>query len=157
MNNLERRLIELTFPSVDVDALMEVIAATPNSRVATEILCNVYTEPNFVKDKIGNSDGYLRTFVSYDKWSEEILYKYEEPETVYCYFPSTVKKEDITTENYEALSCSYNSNNDSYRHGVKTGKMKLCNSRLSIKDWDRMKDAYSLADVVSDANVMASL
>jgi len=154
MNNLERRLLELTFPSVDIDALMEVIVATPNSRVATEILCDVYTEPDFV-DKIGSSD-ILQRFVSYDKWSEEVSYKYEEPETVYCYFPHTVKKENITTENYEALSCSYNSNDDSYRHGVKTGKMKTCTSTASLKDWNRKKDAYMLADVVSDANVMAS-
>ena len=154
MHNLERQLIELTFPSADIDALMEVIIATPNIRVATEILCGIYNEPDF-EDKISSND-VLYKFESYDKWLEEVSYKYKEPETVYCYFPSTVKKEDITTENYEALACPY-SNDNSYRHGVKTGKMKEFTSTKSINDWNKMKDACRFTHVRYDANIMECL
>ena len=145
MNNLERKLIELTFPTVDADALLEVITATPNSRVATEILCGVYTEPVFVQDKISSSD-VLRTFVSYDKWSEQINYKYQQEEINYCYFPNSVDKATITRDNYTSLKCEYG--DDTYRYGVTTGNFNTKHDSCTIRDWERMKDAkFELADI----------
>lgn len=138
MNNLERKLIELTFPTVNVDNLMEIIVATPNATVATEILCGVYKEPVFIKDKI-TSSGVARTFVLYDKWLDQINYSYLQEEIKYYYFPETVDKETITTENYKSLECNYGIIG-AYRHGVKTGVMEKRGDWCSIKDWDRCKD-----------------
>jgi hypothetical protein len=138
MNNLERKLIELTFPTVNVDNLMEIIVATPNSRVATEILCGVYVEPVFVKDKITSND-VARTFMSYDKWNEQITYKYLQEESKYFYFPKSVDKETITVENYKSLECNYDVNG-AYRHGIKTGIIETRTDSCSIKDWERLKD-----------------
>jgi hypothetical protein len=138
MNNVEKKLIELTFPTVNVDNLMEVIVATSNPRVATEILCGIYTEPVLVKDKI-TSSGVARTFVLYDKWLDQINYSYLQEEIKYAYFPETVDKETITTENYKLLECDYGISG-AYRHGVKTGVMEKRGDWCSIKDWDRLKD-----------------
>ena len=138
MNNLERKLIELTFPTVNVDSLMEIIVATPNSRVATEILCGVYIEPVFIKDKLSPS-GVARTFMSYDKWNEQVQYMYLQEEVKYAYFPETVDKNTINSENYESLQCDYNVSG-AYRHGVKTGVMETRTDWCSVKDWDRLKD-----------------
>lgn len=137
MNNLEKKLIELTFPTVNVDSLMEIIVATPNSRVATEILCGVYIEPVFIKDKL-SSNGVARTFMSYDKWIEQVQYSYLQEEIKYEYFPHTVDKETINAENYKSLACGYN--DEAYRHSVKTGVMETRTDWCSIKDWDRLKD-----------------
>lgn len=137
MNNLERKLIELTFPTVNVDALMEIIVATPNSRVATEILCGVYQEPDFVKEKIDSNDR-LRTFTHYDKWTEQVHYAYLEPEIVYAYFPNSVDKNTITLDNYKSLRCDYSDN--TYRHGVKTGKMLDRTSSCTVDTWNAYKN-----------------
>jgi len=137
MKNLERKLIELTFPTVNVDSLMEIINATPNGRVATEILCGVYTEPVFVKDKISSS-GVARTFVLYDKWLDQIKYSYLQEETKYEYFPNSVAKESITLDNYKSLRTSYGDN--TYRHAINTGVIEERGDWCSVKDWDRCKD-----------------
>lgn len=153
MNNLERKLIELTFPTVNIDSLMEVIVATPNSRVATEILCSVYVEPVFVKDKL-TSEGTMRTFMSYDKWTEQIQYTYLNEITDYCYFPETVDKNTITRNNYKSLMCDYNSSDKSYRYGVKTGVMETRTDWCSIKDWNRLKDnKFELSDAELEATL----
>jgi hypothetical protein len=152
MNNLERKLIELTFPTVNVDNIMEIIVATPNATVATEILCGVYQEPVFVKDKI-TSSGKAYTFVSYDKWLDQIKYSYLQEETKYCYFPGTVDKTTITTENYKSLECNCNISG-TYRHGVKTGVMEMCTDWYSVKDWNRLKDnKFELSGAELDATL----
>ncbi len=139
MNNVEKKLIELTFPTVNVDSLMEIIVATPNTRVATEILCGIYVEPVFIQDKL-TSEGTARTFMSYDKWTEQIQYKYLQEQTVYCYFPETVDKNTITRDNYKSLSCEYTVKIDTYRYGVKTGVMETRTDWCSVKDWNKLKD-----------------
>jgi hypothetical protein len=138
MNNLERKLIELTFPTVNVDSLMEIIVATPNTTVATEILCGIYVEPVFIQDKL-TSEGTARTFMSYDKWTEQINYSYLQEQTVYCYFPETVDKATITADNYKSLECDYGMSR-SYRYGVKTGKLEERTDWCSVRDWNRLKD-----------------
>jgi hypothetical protein len=138
MNNLERKLIELTFPTVNVDSLMEIIVATPNATVATEILCGVYQEPEFVQNKLSPNGVVARTFISYDKWNEQVEYMYLQEEIKYEYFPKSVDKETITVENYKSLTCGYN--DDSYRHGVKTGVMETRTDWCSVGDWNRLKD-----------------
>lgn len=138
MNNLERKLIELTFPTVNVDSLMEIIVATPNSRVATEILCGVYQEPEFVKDKL-SPQGIARTFVSYDKWTEQVQYMYLQEKTEHRYFPNSVDKSTITLENFEELCCSYNGDK-TYGHRINTGVMETRTDWCSVSDWLRLKD-----------------
>jgi hypothetical protein len=138
MNNLERKLIELTFPTVNVDNLMEIIVATPNATVATEILCGVYVEPEFVKHKL-SPNGVARTFVSHDKWNGQISYIYLQEEVKYAYFPETVDKNTITVENYKSLECDYGISG-AYRHAVKTGIMETRTDWCSVRDWERLKD-----------------
>jgi hypothetical protein len=152
MNNLERKLIELTFPTVNVDSLMEIIVATPNATVATEILCGVYVEPEFVKHKL-SPQGVARTFVLYDKWLEQINYSYLQEQTDYCYFPETVDKNTITRDNYKSLECDYGISG-AYRYGVKTGVMEKRGDWCNIKDWDRLKDNnFELSGVELEATL----
>ena len=144
MNNLERKLIELTFPTVNAEALMEIIVATPNPRVATEILCGVYTDPVVSKDKISR-EGVARTFVRYDKWLDQINYSYLQEKTVYEYFPNSVDKNTITLDNYKSLRCDYGDN--TYRHVIKTGIMEERGDWTSVDDWNRMQDnKFELSD-----------
>jgi hypothetical protein len=138
MNNVEKKLIELTFPTVNIDSIMEVIVATPNARVATEILCGIYIEPVFVKDKLSPS-GVARTFAFYDKWNEQVQYSYLNEEIKYAYFPESVDKNTINSENYKSLECSYDEGS-TYRFGVKTGVMETRADWCSVREWDKLKD-----------------
>lgn len=138
MNNVEKKLIELTFPTVNVDSLMEIIVATPNATVATEILCGIYVEPVFIQDKL-SPNGTARTFMSYDKWNKQVQYMYLQEEIKYAYFPETVDKNTITVENYKSLECDYGISG-AYRHGVKTGVMETRTDWCSVRDWERLKD-----------------
>jgi hypothetical protein len=137
MNNLEKRLLELTFPTVNTEALMEIIVATPNPRVATEILCGVYTDPIVSKEKISRDD-VMRTFVMYDKWLDQINYSYLQEKTVYEYFPNSVDRDTITLDNYLALRTSYGDN--TYRHVINTGVMEKRGDWTSVADWNKLKD-----------------
>ena len=151
MNNLEKRLIELTFPTVNADALMEIITATPNPRVATEILCGVYTDPIVSKEKISR-EGTARTFVLYDKWLEQINYSYQQEQTVYEYFPNSVAKESITLDNYKSLKTSYGDN--TYRHAINTGIMEKRGDWTKVADWNKLKDnTYELSVEEVDATL----
>ena len=142
--NLERKLLELSFPNVNVDSLMEVIVATPNPRVATEILCGVYTDPVVSKEKISR-EGTARTFVLYDKWLDQINYSYLQEQTVHEYFPNSVDRESITLDNYKSLKCDYASN--TYRFGVKTGIMEKRGDWTSVADWNKLQDnKFELSD-----------
>jgi hypothetical protein len=144
MNNLERKLIELTFPTVNVDSLMEIIVATPNATVATEILCGIYVEPVFIQDKL-SPNGVARTFMSYDKWNEQVQYSYLQEEVKLEYFPKSIDKDTITVENYKSLACGYN--DDAVRHAVKTGVMETRTDWCSVRDWNRLKDNnFELSD-----------
>jgi len=138
MNNLERKLIELTFPTVNAEALLEIIAATPNARVATEILCGVYTEPVLPLQKIRN--GHDCTLISYDKWEEEIRYSYSVKEKVGAYFPVTIPKGDITLENMDTLKVEANSTVNKYYHSVETDVVLNEESRCSLENWLKSKD-----------------
>ena len=138
MNNVEKKLIELTFPTVNIDSIMEIIVATPNARVATEILCGIYIEPVFVKDKL-SPNGVARTFMSYDKWNDQVQYSYLQEKTEHRYFPKSVDKSTITLENFEELCCSYNGDK-TYGHSISTGVMETRTDWCSVKDWDKLKD-----------------
>ena len=38
MNKIMQKLLELTYPTLNVEGLMEIVNATPNPEIATEML-----------------------------------------------------------------------------------------------------------------------
>ena len=105
MTNIEKALLSNVYPHVDIALLEEVINATPNTGVATEILCGIYKEPE-VPQQVWNDDK-TRTYImdSFSKWTGNVSYHYFTPKRVSAYFPNSVKSETITEENYKSLSC----------------------------------------------------
>jgi|DEB0MinimDraft_4_1074332.scaffolds.fasta_scaffold102758_2 hypothetical protein len=81
MDKLIKIILEEKFLNIDINALVEIVYATPNPIVATEILCGVTHEPSLPKTSCSpqlQGDGdTLRTFESYDKWSREVKYSYD--------------------------------------------------------------------------------
>ena len=69
-----RIAIEDHFEHKYVNSIMEVINATPNPRVAAEVLLGMYEEPTIPKQvMVGNLELNL---VNYNKFTDEVEYTY---------------------------------------------------------------------------------
>lgn len=83
---LIRALLEAKFPGIDLEALTEIVMATPNPDLATEVLCGLY-EPEVINEFI--SDKYKEDYKSktnfvfntYNKYKDELSYYYQEFES----------------------------------------------------------------------------
>lgn len=138
MNKIIKALLESKFSNVNVDAILEVINASPNPQIATEILCGLYEETKIehklVKSK-NTSEGVL-TFSNYDKWTDKVHYSYMSPETRGAYFPKGTKKEDVSIDKFESMKI--NSSNDAEYLHIPTGEMKKCTSYMSSDTWNNL-------------------
>lgn len=129
-----QELLKMKFPSVDTNSLMEIISATPNPEVATEIMCGIYVEPNVGSHtRVQHKNYGVCTFVSYDKWNCYINYSYESEVTKGGYFPKETEKEDITMENFDKLKVS--SSADSVWLIIPTGKMMTNTGTMPFVSW----------------------
>jgi hypothetical protein len=129
-----QELLKMKFPSVDTNSLMEIINATPNPELATEIMCGIYTEPTVGSHtRVKHRDRGLCIFVSYHKWSNEITYAYEQEETKGAYFPKGTLKEDVNMENFNSLKVS--SSSDSVWHYIPTGNMLQHKGTMCFASW----------------------
>ena len=70
-----RIAIEDHFEHKYVNSIMEVINATPNPRVAAEILLGMYEEPTIPKQVI-TEGGTILTLVNYNKFTDKVEYSY---------------------------------------------------------------------------------
>ena len=81
MEKVIRALLATKFQNVD--AIMEVINATPNPTVATEIITGIYEEPyweSYLFDLPSNNRWNL-TPQSYDKWTNYVTVQFQQKES----------------------------------------------------------------------------
>lgn len=127
-------LLKMKFPNVDTNSLIEIISATPNPEVATEIMCGIYVEPNVGSHtRVQHKNYGVCTFVSYDKWNCCINYSYKSEVTKGGYFPKGTNKEDITMENFNSLKVS--SSADSVWLSIPTGEMMTNTGTMPFVPW----------------------
>jgi hypothetical protein len=138
MNKVIKVALESKFPSqkgYGIDHLLEVIGATPNPTIATEILLGIYEEPLIPHKKvIHKNDGEL-TFISYDKWLDKVDYSYKVIETKNAYFPKSIDKSEVTLENFDTLRVSYKEN-EVQNVSIPTGNMLKRTSYVSLETWN---------------------
>jgi len=102
MNKLSRLLLEKSIVGVDINALIEILDATPNPEMAVEIVLGVYEAPEISETPMydmGKQKDFVR-MVSYDKWSDEVNYEYRSKKSRQVY----VKKGSETPSWEEAAS-----------------------------------------------------
>jgi hypothetical protein len=128
-------LLEIKFPNADINAILEILAATPNMELATEILCGLYVEKSINGHvRVQHKDRGVLTFVSYNKWDNNISYSYVENLTQGAYFPKGTKKEDVTYESIDSMKCSSNNPDVVYLH-IPTGKTRDNKGTMLFEDW----------------------
>jgi hypothetical protein len=146
MNKITRALIEVKHPSINIDTLMEVINATPNAEVATEMLCGLYEEPSLPKYGLkndGRPGGLDLTMTTYDKWRDHVNYTYNRKAKKEGYFDKSIDKSDITPENFDKLKISWRS--DAVSHAIETGEWETREDYCSTSEWLRFAKEWSLA------------
>jgi hypothetical protein len=131
----------MKFPNVDIPALMEIIGATPNPEIATEIMCGIYVEPSVGQHtRVNHSSKGVCVFISYSKWDNMVTFMYEDKITKGGYFPDGTKVTDVPFETMEEMTCSSSTENCVYLH-IPTGKVRKLTAAMTFEDW--MKLEYS--------------
>jgi hypothetical protein len=144
MNKIIEVALTGKFGAEAVTNLMEVIGATPNPEMATEILLGVYVKPE-IPHTIISSSGVEKTVVSVDYWHGDVTYTYQEEVRQHMYVDENLDTSILTLENYMEYAKQYGDSNRKVFY-LPTGEIKTQQSSLSISSWlsQEVKD-YSLA------------
>ncbi len=138
MNKIIEKLLSVQFPNITTDVLLQIINATPNPEVATEMLCGLYVEP-VIKYKRVNDGKRILTFDLYDKWNEKVEFYYMTDTVRAAYFKRGVKLEEITMENFESLKADMNTPSDDKVYlNIPTGKQEKRSDRMTLESWNKL-------------------
>ena len=116
-------------------ALAEVVAATTNPDVATLILIGEYKEPTFNEFVFFSYYKEIRRFVSFDKWTDEVIYTEIRESTKGHWFKKGTKESSITMDNFDTLKEKSDASKDQEFISIKTGKRELKEGYTSSESW----------------------
>jgi hypothetical protein len=144
MNKIIEVALTGKFGPEAVTNLMEVIGATANPEMATEILLGVYVKPE-IPSTVVNAQGLEKTATNIDYWEMRVSYSYQEEVRKHIYVDKDCDTSVITLENYKEFEKDYNSGSIK-SHRIPTGEMVTRNDSCDFGDWlaQETKD-YSLA------------
>lgn len=135
MNKIISKLLSVQFPAVDLESLMEIVNATRNPELATEILCGLYEEPIFPEMVIlerRHNDAILK-MTSYDKWNDKVHYSYQREKTISARVAESTDASIVTKDNYKDYLVS---NSPEYKYiSVKTGEMETATDYVNSSAW----------------------
>lgn len=145
MNKVTALLLSMKFPTLNTSDLMEVINATPNPVIATEIMCGIYEQPIFTEHQEKKDAEYgVLTFKSFNKWSQKVDYSYVRNITKSGYFPKGTNKSDVTIENFKSLEVPYSSGNCEHL-SIPTEETENRTSSMDLDNWmNRETLSYAL-------------
>lgn len=87
LSKIQKVALRSIYNADQMNALEEILSATPNPEVAIELLLNVYEQPEINEvDSLNEPSQLDRTFVSYDKFRDEVTYSYIYAKTKHCWF-----------------------------------------------------------------------
>ena len=148
MSKIISKLLSVQFPTVDSASLMEIINATPNPELATEILCGLYEQPIIpaMTRKDSRHNGEVLTLTKYDKWNDRVHYSYMREKTKSVRISDDADKSLITLENYKEFEVS-----SGYRyHDIPLGEKVLSNDYTSLDNWLSF-DSVTMEDLENEA------
>jgi hypothetical protein len=107
MQNILTIALGTIFPKENIQSIMEVITATPNPDIATEILLGIYQEPVVCESAmIDDKQCFL---ISYNKWDNQVFYYYLTKDSKHIYVKKDTDTSLINENNYEEFSVQYHS------------------------------------------------
>jgi hypothetical protein len=133
MNKIIEVALTGKFGAEAVTNLMEVIGATPNPQMATEILLDIYVKPE-IPNKVVNAQGMEKTAVYVDYWQGTISYSYDEEVTRHLYVDKDTDTSVITVDNYNEYKRDYEVPNTKSFY-LSTGEIKNKQGNCDFADW----------------------
>lgn len=143
-----QKLLEVTYPAINTESLLEIVGATPNPEIATEMLCGLYVEPTIIHKMVVSEREGVLTFMSFDKWNNRVNYSYLQKDTKSTYFPKGTKVSDVTMENYDSLKVS-SSHEEAVYLNIPTGTVSKRTSYTSLEGWEKLPMAVEGTDYVN--------
>ena len=143
-----QKLLEVTYPAINTESLLEIVGATPNPEIATEILCGLYVEPAIEHKMVVSEREGVLTFMSFDKWNNRVNYSYLQKDTKSTYFPKGTKVSDVTMENFDSLKVS-SSSVDAVYLNIPTGTVSKRTAYTSLEGWEKLPMAVEGTDYVN--------
>lgn len=123
--------LKVQFPGINIDAVMDVINATPNPVVATETLLGIYEKPEIAYQSTVERNKVC-TFTSFDKYKEQVKYKCTRTRTRTNYFATQEEMEACTEYNPNLPTYS---GNDKYPFSKSFEVQEEDTSYTSLQDW----------------------
>lgn len=121
---------------IRVDNLLEVINATGNSRVATEILLGVYEEP--IIAQTSKSSNEVRTMTRFDKFKEEVIYDYVRTSKRSNYFKTLEEADACTEYNPNGKTSLYGDDErNTYKFSKTFDYVSKGDSYCTLREWER--------------------
>jgi hypothetical protein len=131
MNKIIEVALAGKFSTEAVPSIMEIIGATPNPEMATEILLGVYEQP-VLAENVQVKDVWYK-LESVDHWTNEVRYMYLEEGSKSFYIQSDCNTDEITLENYEQHIVKYYDGCKYFT--LKTGEMVVRKNSTTIGQW----------------------
>ena len=131
MNKIIKIALQNSFKEVNLDALLELIEASGNPTVASEVLLGCYEQPE-IPTRVTTSNE-VRYFVSYNKYTDRVEYTFKR--TVTAYFKTEVEMKACEEYSHRVKINLYNHEKEDYpfeKTLIHTSDV-LQNCRL--KDW----------------------
>jgi len=94
MNKIIAAALSAKFPNSDIPTLLEIVGATGNPVVATEMLLGIYQNPSIPKSV--RLRGKVHTFISYDKWANSVISSYPSTRSRHNYFETEEEANSAT-------------------------------------------------------------
>ena len=135
MTKIIKALIEKSFPQSNVEAILEVINATPKPEIAAEVLCGLYEAPIIEKRAVSLSGYGPCIFISYDKWTDEVKFSYIHKKTKGGYFSKDIDPATITMDNFKELALNRNGD-DTIWLEILTGETTVRTSTKLLEYWN---------------------
>ena len=146
MDQILRVALGTVFPKEKIDSVLEVINATPSPDVATLILLGIYEEPTIEDNAVINDKDC--TFVSYNKWNDQVRYSYLVNDTKHIYIAKDTDTSLITEANYKDYVISYS--NDCRSFSVKLAAMITVTSDCYSSTWNEKPRVVPIINNVDD-------
>jgi hypothetical protein len=132
MEKIIKALLEAKYPTVDVASLLEIVNATPNASLATEIICGLYEPPIVSFNSVMNNAECQ--YVRYDKWEDRVHYKYMKNKMISMYVTKGFDTSVITVDNYKEHQVAWSSR-DTESFYLTTDEMVEESSSTHLENW----------------------
>jgi hypothetical protein len=136
MNKIVQVALNATFKPEQVNALIEIINATPNPVMATELLLGIYEEPVLLD--VINDKGIIKTLTSVNHWENNVRYSYDEEKIIRLYVLSDQDVAEVNLENYKQFEQRWDTDIDLKSVQLPTGEIKQCSGNCNVSNWQRV-------------------